>query len=284
MFVWGRVARRAAVDFQRHVTQLQGRSISLVSIYGRAFRQFWEFGVSIVDKVVSWREGIPLEQFTWEGRDEVKALLAQGQGVIFLGAHVGNIEVIRAFGETRRVVINALMFTGNSPRIRAFLEEINDKSFLRVIDLSAMDPSMVFDLQERLDRGEIVALLGDRATKHSVGRVVEVPFMGRMAQFPEGPWILASLLDAPVYTVFSMRERGNRYRVEFSRLADRISLPRATRKAALQGYISQFASRLEEIVRRYPFQWFNFYPFWTEEERAEELAPCSEQGVAAPGS
>lgn len=273
MFVWGRATRRSAVMFQGRISSLRGESPSALALHARAFRQFWEFGVSIVEKVVSWRDGIPLEKFTWVGRDEVKAQLAQSRGLIFMSAHVGNIEVIRAFGETRKVVINALMFTGNSRHFRAILEEVNSRSFVRVIDISAMDPSVLFDLRERLARGEVVALLGDRAPKDSVGRVVDVPFLGGSARFPEGPWIFASLLEAPLYTVFSMREPGGRYRVEFTRLADRISLPRESRGAALRGYISEFALRLGEIAQRYPYQWFNFYPFWDDERVAEAPAP-----------
>ena len=263
LFVWGRSARQAAVDFQRQIMTLQGRKSSSVRLYLRALRQFWEFGVSIVEKVISWREGIPLEKFTWVGRDEVKRHLATGKGAVFMGAHVGNIEVLRALGETRQVMVNALMFTDNARHFRALLEEVNPKSHLRVVDLSEMDPSIIFDLQERVAQGEIVALLGDRAPRYSADRVVHVPFLGRVSRFPEGPWILASLLEAPVYSVFSMRERGGCYRVEFQYFADRISLPRVSRRAALDGYIMEFSKRLEEIVLRYPFQWFNFYEFWS---------------------
>jgi predicted LPLAT superfamily acyltransferase len=263
MFVWGRVARRAAIEFQRVVTTRDGRSTSECTLVVRALRQFWEFGVSIVEKVTSWRDGVPLERFTWIGRDEVKAHLAAGRGVIFMGAHVGNVEVIRAIGEKRKVVVNALMFTANSRQFRRFLEEINERAFLRVIDVSTVDPSMILDIQERLNRGEIVAILGDRVPKHSANRVVEVSFLGRQAHFPEGPWILCSLVDAPVYTVFSMRERGGRYTVAFEHLADKVSLPRVDRKRAIEGYAQEFAARLERVAERYPFQWFNFYDLWS---------------------
>jgi predicted LPLAT superfamily acyltransferase len=265
MFVWGRLARTSARDFQKHIANLRGETLSTLGVYVRSLRQFWEFGVSIVEKVVSWREGVPLGNFVWVGRDEVRQTLATGSGLIFVGAHVGNIEVIRALGETRQVVVNALMFTANSRHFRALLEKVNSKAFLRVIDISSMDPSLVFDLRERLRQGEIIALLADRAPKNSAARVQHVPFLSKEAAFPEGPWVLASLLEAPVFTVFSMRQKGGRYRVEFSRLADRILLPRTSRAEALYRYIAEYARRLGDIALRYPYQWFNFYPFWERE-------------------
>lgn len=262
MFLFGGTTRRAAVDFQQRLHADGPKPVSRMRAYWTALQQFWEFGVSIVDKVVSWRNGLPLERFTWTGRAEVKALLAQNQGVILMGAHVGNIEVVRALGDSRQVVINALMFTANSRHFKAFLEEINATSYLRVHDLTSVDATLIFTLQEALARGEFVALLADRVPKLSEGREVRVPFLGDDAAFPEGPWILASMLAAPVYTVFSMREGGNRYHVEFARLCDRVELPRDTRREAIHSYASTFANKLGDIVSRYPTQWFNFYDFW----------------------
>ncbi len=262
LFLRGGEARRSAIAFQRRVMRLTDTPEGVLSVYRRAFGQFWEFGVSIVDKVVSWRSGLPLERFTWQGREEVKARLAQGQGLVLMGAHVGNLEVIRALGQSRNVVVNALMFTGNSKIFRAFLEEVNQTSYLRVHDLSGMDANLVFQLQESIARGEIVALLGDRLPKHSAARWISVPFLGQQAQFPEGPWILASMLEAPVYSVFSLRGRDGRYHVEFEKLAERVSLPRDERTAALAEYACSFADKLGSVILRRPDQWFNFYDFW----------------------
>lgn len=284
LFLWDRGSRRAAIQFQRALINSAGRRASRWGLYWRAFRQFWEFGVSIVDKVVSWREGIPMAKFSWSGRDEVRARLTRGDGVIVMGAHVGNLEVIRALGDSRRVVVNALMFTANSRHFKALLEEVNDKAFLRVVDISNMDPSLVLDLNERLRRGEIVALLADRLPKNSWGRSLQVDFLGSPAPFPEGPWILASLLDAPVYTVFSMREPGSRYNVEFRLLSERISLPRSNRSGALKENIVKFVERLYSTVARYPYQWFNFYDFWngsSEPTTAPDRAPQHAESVEA---
>jgi predicted LPLAT superfamily acyltransferase len=279
LFLRGGEARRSALSFQRRVMRLTDTPERLLSVYWRAFRQFWEFGVSIVDKVVSWRSGLPLERFTWKGRDEVKARLAQGQGVVLMGAHVGNLEVIRALGHSRNVVVNALMFTGNSKTFRVFLEEVNRTSFVRVHDLSGMDANLVFQLQESIARGEIVALLADRLPKYSAGRSIPVPFLGQQAQFPEGPWILASMLEAPVYSVFSMRGRDGRYHVEFEEMTERVNLPRDDRSAALANYARRFADKLGSVILRRPDQWFNFYDFWREATPAteEQTSPQAQQ-------
>jgi len=35
-----------------------------------------------------------------------------------------------------------------------------------------------------------------------------------------------------------------------------------TREAGLQQAVSDYASTLETMVRKYPLQWFNYYNFW----------------------
>jgi predicted LPLAT superfamily acyltransferase len=178
-----------------------------------------------------------------------------------MGAHVGNLEVIRALGDTRNVTIHALMFMGHSRHFRRLLEKVSARSFLRVYDLQSIDTTLIFSLQEVIARGEIVALLADRVPKLSSSRAIEVPFLGRPTRFPEGPWVLSSLLQAPVFSVFSMRGEGGRYHVEFELLGEKVDLPRDRRQESLREYARMFASRVERVVKRHPSQWFNFFEF-----------------------
>jgi predicted LPLAT superfamily acyltransferase len=73
--------------------------------------------------------------------------------------------------------------------------------------------------------------------------------------------VLAAALVFPVYAMFCTR-RGPRFRVEFSMIAEKVTLPRARRAEAVAAYAQAFAQRLEAAVEAAPFHWFNFYPFW----------------------
>jgi len=270
MFLAAGFARRAAIDFQAQLLVWLGQQASRRTVCMRAFRQFWEFGSATVDRVLSWRLGVTRDRFAFEGLEEFQQATRSPRGVVFMGAHVGNIDVLRAFGDIRNVAINAIMFTQGSRKLHRFLEEVSDRTFIRVIEVKEVDSSLIFELQACLHRGEVVAMLADRASANTAGRVREIPFLGRGAPFPEGPWILASLLDAPVFTGFCMREARRRYRVEFRKLAERVELPRSNRQEALRQVMTSYAARLEDIVRRYPCQWFNFFPFWSGVESAPE--------------
>jgi predicted LPLAT superfamily acyltransferase len=267
LFLRGGVPRQAAVDFQMRILRAKGESVSPFKVYRAAFRQFWEFGVSIVDKVVSWRGGLPITNFVWNGHADVKHYLNNGRGVLLMGAHVGNIEVIRALGDSKNVVVNALMYTGNSRSFRAFLEEVNRNAFLRVHDITDVNVGLVFTLQECIARGEIVALLADRVPKFSSERTLPIEFLGGSVQMPEGPWVLASFLDAPVFSVFSMRGDDGLYHVEMRKIVERVELPRKERTQVIAEHARHFAMHLNEVVRRYPHQWFNFYDYWGDQKK-----------------
>jgi predicted LPLAT superfamily acyltransferase len=40
-------------------------------------------------------------------------------------------------------------------------------------------------------------------------------------------------------------------------------LPRNSREQALRDVVGRFAERLEHYVRLAPYNWFNFYDFWS---------------------
>ena len=94
-------------------------------------------------------------------------------------------------------------------------------------------------------------------------RTVTVDFLGGKAKLPAAPWILAGVLNVPVVIGFGIYRGGDRYDAHFELLAERVSLPRAQRETAIQAYAQQYADRLAHYVREAPYNWFNFYDFWS---------------------
>lgn len=160
------------------------------------------------------------------------------------------------------VPLNALMFTAHAARFNSFLRRINPRSHVRIIPLERVGVETVIDLQERIARGECVALMADRPSAGAGERSVSVPFLGSEAAFPEGPFLLASLLECPVYTVWCVRLPNGRYQATVSLFEESFRVPRKDRQAALTTWISKFAAELEAQCLRAPFQWFNFFRFW----------------------
>ena len=97
------------------------------------------------------------------------------------------------------------------------------------------------------------------------GRAIRVPFLGAPARFPVGPYVLTSLIGCPLYAMGCVRTaRG--YLLRFTELAAEVRLPRAQREATLTALVTSYAAWLEALLQTSPYDWFNFYDFWADDE------------------
>lgn len=73
-------------------------------------------------------------------------------------------------------------------------------------------PETAIQLKEKLERGEWIAIVGDRIAvnpqRGGEWRVCWSRFMGQPAPFPQGPFILASILGCQVDLIFALRQQG----------------------------------------------------------------------------
>ncbi|MES2933033.1 MAG: acyltransferase, partial [Pseudomonadota bacterium] len=92
-------------------------------------------------------------------------------------------------------------------------------------------------------------------------QTVKTDFLGHSAHFPVGPYVMAHLLKCPMILLGCIHE-GQGYSINFQLLAERVELPRAHRVEALAVYAAQYAAAVTGLLRRSPYDWFNFFPFW----------------------
>lgn len=225
---------------------------------GDVTRHIHAFAVSILDAAffLSGRTADFTVQVT--GREHLQALAAQGRGCILLGGHLGGFEVMRHVGQGSSVPVRPLMHRRHTAGMTALLDGL-DPGLTRAI-IALGEPDSMLRARDAIARGEIIGILGDRAVAGD--RLVSVPFLGRDADFPAGPFILAAMLDAPVLTFRGVCTGPRLYEVHFEPFAERVILRREHRADDLRAIIGRFAAILEAGCRAHPHQWFNFYPFW----------------------
>ena len=266
-YIASRGARRAAKDFQKTRTLFCAQK-------GSAYRQFLSFALCLLEKVSGWAGKASLKNVIFHDDDValLKSELSKGRGAVLITSHLGNSELLRSLasynqtGVEKEVLVTAIMDTEVTPQFSKAVSSLNEHFTLDVISSRAIDLSSIEVLQERIQGGGLVVIAGDRISASSPERSLKRDFLGREALFPFGSFYLATLLEAPVYFVFALRERGSlffpRYNMFVSKAALDCGKTRSERKAQTEKLCTTFVSALEAFCVKFPEQWYNFYLFW----------------------
>jgi len=238
------------------------------------FKHFYAFGRALIDRTAVLAGQTKNYSFTFDGEQHLRDAAAQGRGVLLLTAHVGNWEVAGQLLSRLGVPVNVTGFDKEAPAIRAMLNRAQASQKFQLIPLTGTATDAI-PLVAALRRGEVVAMLGDRAYGSPAARV---KFLGDEAEFPVGAYVLAAIAGAPTVQVFSLREPGGHYHFFGFPAMPPTRPAHHERDAHLKSCAQQFASNLESIVRRDPFQWYNFFPFW-KKTSAEQSATGNRQSA-----
>ncbi|CAN7494766.1 acyltransferase [Acidovorax sp. LjRoot66] len=225
-------------------------------------RHFRMFAEVILDKLLALTGRYRFDRVAFTGREQFSALLQQqGRGAVVVTAHMGCIELCRAIAERHSGLrLSILVHTAHAERFNRVLQRLAPDSGVQLLQVTEFNAATAMMLGERVARGELIAIAGDRVPVRE-GRVTHATFLGHQAPFPCGPYVLASVLECPLYFMGCVHD-GAGYAVEFVPLAERVLLPRARREQALAEYAGLFAQQLERMLRKAPYDWFNFFPFW----------------------
>jgi predicted LPLAT superfamily acyltransferase len=273
-YLTGGAQRRASRDYLRRAWEA-GFLPHRPGLFD-GFRHFLTFSWAALDKLVAWSGGIKREDVDGVGgpagaSDVLADARRSGRGALILTAHLGNPEVVRAIASmSGKFRINVLVHTAHAEMFNRVVQRFAPDSPVRLMQVTDIDLGMAMRLAAAVERGEWIVMTGDRvAVKERESSSVMVDFLGAPAPFAAGPYVLASALRCPTYTLFCLK-RGKRYAVDFELFADPVELPRGRRQEAIRRYAQAFAARLERALARAPFQWFNFYDYWP--SRAAETA------------
>ncbi|MCF7503776.1 glycosyltransferase family 2 protein [Vibrio sp. L3-7] len=239
-----------------------------------SYNHLLSFGHTMLDKLAAWKGDFSVDNLSIHGQEQFESMVANQQGVLILGSHLGNIELCRALGRRHsNIKINALVFTEHAERFNSVMKAVNPQSDLNLIQVTSMGPDTAILLQQKLEQGEWIVIVGDRTSTSKESRSVWAEFLGKEAPFPQGPFMLASVLKAPVFLLFGLRDDSQskpHFNVYFEHFSDKIELPRKTREQSLQQVVQKYANRLQHYTLKAPLQWYNFFNFWTLSKHHDE--------------
>lgn len=259
-YLSGGVQRRASRDFlsRAFAVTRAGRSPGFVDGY----RHFASFAGRTLDAFAAWTGGIGADSIASGDTIALDQAKADPRGALFIVAHLGNIEATRALLDERtRKRLVVLVHNRHARNYGRILREFGADAESDTLQVTEIGPETAIALKQRVDAGAWIVIAGDRTPVQGRHRASRASFLGAPALFPQGPYILAALLECPVYLLFCLKE-GSRYVLDVERFAARIELPREGREARLESCVGSYAARLEHHAIRDPFQWYNFFDFW----------------------
>jgi len=227
-------------------------------------RHYMSFAAKALDAHIAWTDPPRSGPIKVASSPELDRLAEVGVGVLLIVSHLGNAEFSRAgLAAHFKRRVNVLVHTRHASLYNGLIHSLRPDVEDYTIQVTEIGPQTAVELKDRVERGEWLAIAGDRTPVHGRSRTCRVPFLGAEASFPQGPYILAALMGCPVYLMFCLRE-GSGHTVCFEKLADSVLLPRHDRERALTGFAARYAQRLEHYCLQAPLQWYNFYDFWAE--------------------
>jgi predicted LPLAT superfamily acyltransferase len=263
-------ARRASLEYLGRVKAEYPDALGKGPMLWLSFRHFFIFGQSLLDKYLAWAEtpdGINMDP---EEEKSLFEFFGTGRGCLLIGSHFGNLEYSRGIAHRYpKVTINVLIYDQHAQNFAALLAQGDPDSRMNLIQVTDVDLNLALQLKEKVQRGEWVVIAGDRVPVGESERVCGADFFGEKARFPIGPYVLATLLQCPVFLIHCFRLDG-KYRLGYEFFAEQIGADRSERQAAYKASAQQFASALEKQVIRAPLQWFNFFDFWGQPEASDD--------------
>jgi len=254
------MARSASLQYLQRVQATCG-AIGHAPGWRDTLRHFRSFAETLLDKMLAISGCYPFESVRCEGRDVVTRALATGRGAMIVTAHVGCLELCRALiDHDGGLALTVLVHTAHAERFNRILQRLDPGSRVRLMQVSEVNAATALVLSDCVERGELVAIVGDRVPLHP-SKTTTLPFLGVDAALPVGAYVLAALLHCPLFFMACVREAGGHV-VVFESLADSVELVRGRRDQVLREVAQRYVRSLEGIVCRAPFEWFNFFPFW----------------------
>ena len=219
---------------------------------GELYMHYFVFGQTLIDKIAIKGGMQDRFNFVFDNYERFLEIINGESGVVMIGAHVGCWEAGSVFFGDYGKKINIVMFDVERKEIREVLEKDSQRAGYKIIPVNEDSIEALLKIKIALNEGEYVCFNGDRHIDEDTS--VEKEFLGAQARFPVGPFRIAAKCRVPVVFYYSVREKGCTYRFMFTEVKD------FNRDWDI--LLNTYVKSLEEVVKAYPRQWFNFYQFW----------------------
>ena len=233
----------------------EGLHFGKMKSFWSACANHFRFGQVVLDRFAAYAG--KKFQLLIDGQPFSDELEKRPEGFVQLSCHAGNYEMSGYAVLSRYKKFYMLVYDGETATVMENRDRLFAQHNVEMI-LVKENLSHLFQLNSALENGDIVSMMADRV--YGSQKTVTCNFLSKETHLPVGPFSIAIQKDAPVLAVFVMKEGWRKYHVYIRRIAWDEELPDKQKK--ITQLAQNFASSFEEIIRKYPLQWFNFFDFW----------------------
>lgn len=242
----------------RYFRRIRGER-ALTSLW-HSYKNHLLFGMVMIDRFAAYA-GI---EFKIEviGQEIFDKYEASPEPLIILSSHTGCYEMGGYRLKSSKKRHYALVYAGETETVMENRKKKFAATGVEMIPLRE-DMSHLFEINSALRDGEIVSMPADRC--HGSDKQIRCTLLGAPAALPAGPFTVIAQRSAHTLAIFVMKSGVYDYRLYVKSLPlPEEGLPRRER---VQILADGYSAAIEEILKEYPCQWFNFYDFWDKESR-----------------
>jgi len=183
----------------------------------------------------------------------IEKVRASGRGVIIASAHLGNWYSGGTLLSTQNVPVRSVTYRNTA--MDGMVQKLSRRGNIQHTYVDN-DPFAMAEIVRALRHGEVLMTMADVAWD---ARTIELPFFGRPAKFPVGPFRLARLAEVPIFPAFCTWKRRLDYEAT---LNDPIEVRGDDPERAELEAAGRFVAVLEREIAAHLTQWLNFTPIW----------------------
>ena len=154
------------------------------------------------------------------------------------------------------------MYHEHNAMMMRVLDSLNPKLAASIINLA--DDNALLKMKEAVDQGEHIGMLADRCREE---KFCNCELLGDQVKMPTGPLSIACIIQVPVFLFFPLYLGKNKYAIYIEELSGPLDIARNKREKIVADLMQKYTNRLEHYIRLSPLNWFNFYDYWSDEEK-----------------
>lgn len=255
-FLTSAQVRTASRNYLRRITGLTGNPLQVA-------KHIFYFSATILDRVYFLTDQFHRFDIKIHGLEHIKSQQASGKGCILLGAHLGSFELLRALAVHNKMPFKILMYQDHNAMITKIFNSLNPDVATSVINLA--DDNAMLKMNECLSAGDMIGMLGDRYVEND--KRLNCKLLGGSVEFPAGPITLATITKVPVIFFSGVYCGKNKYEIYIEKISEATQLARGERDNHVKDTTQTYVNRIEYYIKKYPYNWFNFYDFWQDEKK-----------------